>query len=241
MSRPVLPDHRIICSKDVLLEFTEEQVSRIQTKFGFDKNYPLEEKLHKLAIRYEKPSYYRNPPPKSEQKKLLKAIQKSASDLEESLQRVGEPELKLIGKIDADWVHEGKLREVSNIKHVVDNILFDFEVSKKEEVRGKKEGTQPPKGKKRTRKDRPPTVKKKELIARLSDIYQKGTGKTDKYTQEPGTNNYDSNRVKFIEEIVNILNAPVNNRFSPQGLLTSIEAIDRRNTGEKSFNRGFVI
>ena len=111
MSRPVLPDHRIICTKDVLVEFTEEQVSRIRTEFGFDKKYPLEEELHNVARFFEKPQYYRNPPPISEQKKLLKAIQKSASNLEESLQRVGEPELKLIGKIDTDWNNDEKLRE----------------------------------------------------------------------------------------------------------------------------------
>ena len=211
MSRIKLPDHRMK-TDEIVVEFSADQCRRLRSEFGFDTKYPLEEKLHKLAIRYEKPSYYRNPPPKSAQEKLLKAIKKSASNLEESLQRVGEPELILIGKIDTDWNHQKKLNEVSRIKHIINSVLFNFEVSKKEEV-SRKEGAQPPKGKKKTRKDRPPTVKKKELIARLSDIYQKGTGKTGGYTQEPGTNNYYGNRVKFIEEIVDILNAPIKNRF----------------------------
>ena len=194
MSRIKLPDHRMIGDDDVLLEFSEEQVGKLRIKYGFEASYPLEEKLDRIATRFDKPRYFRNPPPKSEREKLLKAIQKSASNLEKSLRRLGESEFKLIGKIDTDWNNEKKLKEVSSIKNVVDIVLIYFEVATE-------------KG------SRPSTVKKKELIARLSGIYEKGTGKIDKYTQPPGTNNYYGNRVKFIEEIVGILNAPVNNRF----------------------------
>jgi len=193
MSRIKLPDHRVK-TDEIVIEFSADQLKRLRSEFGFHDMYALEMKLRYLAIFFEKQIYYFPPPSLKEQKKLLKAIYQSAETLEEALERIGPKEHLRIGKHNNYWDRLNTIEVVSETKEAAKLALADLNDVP-------------------TTMGPPAKDKERQLIFNLIRIYREGTRKTDRYYQDSHTYQFTGRLVSFIEDVVKILGAPIENQF----------------------------
>ena len=200
MTNKDLPDHKVPFN-DPVVKFSSDQIKQLQDKYEFDKPYPLEKALDRVAMFHEQKNYYKPPPLKSEQKQLFNAIKRSALKMEEAalkmeeaIKGLGRSELMLIGKYDCHWISDNKIDQIAEIRRVAERALSDLDELSK------------------------PGAPKKEhersIILKLVQIYRAGTGRTDRYWNDSYYKGaYIGKLVEFIEEIVRIFAIPITNNI----------------------------
>jgi hypothetical protein len=117
-------------TKDLIVEFTPEQIKHFQQKYGFDDKYDLESELDHIAMFFEKPKYFDPPKPVVKQRKLFQTIKKSATKLEDALKSISDDELLLIGGYDSHWNRATAIEAVKHLKltaeFALNNLVITF-------------------------------------------------------------------------------------------------------------------
>jgi len=192
MRKKKLPDHHLSFD-DPVIQISTDQIDKLRAKYGFSKSYQLEVALDHVALFHEQKNYYKPPPPVSEQRELFNVIQQSALNMEEAITKLGESELLLIGRQSCGWISDVKIDQISQIRRVAERALT--ELSERSSSGG-----------------RPKKILERSLVAKLDRIYREGTGGKEQFSQNHKSYEFSGKKVEFIEEIVEILGAPVSNQ-----------------------------